>query len=144
MQAGFENMGLSVDDAVRLASVIEREAVVDQEKTLIASVFLNRLAIGMKLEADPTVQYSLGYNEIQETWWTNPLSSADLQIDSGYNTYRYAGLPPGPICNPSVDSLRAVAFPAQTPYYFFRATCDDSGKHNFAETYNEHVGNACP
>lgn len=144
IQAGFAIQGLSVDDAVRLASIVEREAVVDDEKPLIASVFLNRLAIGMKLEADPTVQYAVGYNEIQATWWTNPLSATDLQFDSLYNTYRYGGLPPGPISNPSQESLRAVAFPAQTPYYYFRATCDDSGQHNFSKTYDQHVGHACP
>ncbi len=144
MQDGFARQGLSVDEAVRLASIVEREAVVDQEKPLIASVFLNRLAVGMKLEADPTVQYAVGYNAPKATWWTNPLSAADLQFDSLYNTYRYAGFPPGPISNPSLESLRAVAFPAQTPYYYFRATCDDSGQHNFAETYDAHVGNACP
>ncbi len=144
MQSGFANQGLSLDDAVRLASIVEREAVVDDERPLIASVFLNRLAVGMMLEADPTVQYAVGYNAGQATWWTNPLSAADLQFDSPYNTYRYAGLTPGPICNPSLESLRAVAFPAQTPYYYFRATCDDSGLHNFAETYDVHVGNACP
>ncbi len=127
MQSGFANQRLSVEDAVRLASIVEREAVVDRERPLIASVFLNRLAVGMMLEADPTVQYAAGYNAGQATWWTNPLSAADLQFDSAYNTYRYAGLPPGPICNPGLESLRAVAFPAQTPYYYFRATCDDSG-----------------
>jgi UPF0755 protein len=144
MRTSFSNQGLSVNEAVRLASIVEREAVLDQEKALIASVFLNRLAIGMKLEADPTVQYALGYNEVQETWWTNPLSADDLKFDSPYNTYQYGGLPPGPICNPSSESLRAVAYPAQTPYYYFRATCDESGQHNFAETYDQHLGNACP
>jgi UPF0755 protein len=144
MRAGFANQGLSVDEAVRLAAIVEREAVVDNERTLIASVFLNRLAISMKLEADPTVQYALDFNPTQNTWWTNPLSSADLEFDSPFNTYLYAGLTPGPICNPSLDSLRAVAFPAQTPYYYFRAACDGSGQHNFAETFEEHVGNACP
>ena len=144
IQAGFSNQGLSIDEAVRLASIVEREAVVTTEQPLIASVFLNRMASNMKLDADPTVQYALGYNEIQNTWWTNPLSKADLEFDSPYNTYLYAGLPPGAICNPSPEALRAVAFPAQTPYYYFRAACDGSGLHNFAETYEEHVGNGCP
>jgi UPF0755 protein len=144
LQAGFSNQGLTVDQAVRLASIVEREAMNANEQPLIASVFLNRLAAGMKLDADPTVQYAVGYNEAQNTWWTNPLSGADLAFDSPYNTYIYAGLPPGAICSPSLDALRAVAFPAQTPYYYFRAACDGSGLHNFAETYEEHVGNACP
>lgn len=143
MEAGFANQGLTTNEAVRVASIVEREAVIDNERPLIASVFLNRLTAGMKLEADPTVQYAVGYDEEQGTWWTNPLSQADLEVDSPYNTYHYPGLPPGAICNPSPDALRAVAFPAQTPYFYFRATCDGSGLHNFAETYNQHVENAC-
>jgi UPF0755 protein len=141
---GFTKQGLSINDAVKLASVIERESVIDSEKPLIASVFLNRLAIGMKLESDPTVQYSIGFNQSQATWWTNPLSVSDLSVNSEFNTYLYPGLPPGPICNPSLESLRAVALPAQTPYYYFRATCDDSGRHNFSETYEEHLQYGCP
>jgi len=144
MKDGFTAQGLSINEALRLASIIEREAVIDDERPFIASVFLNRLAIGMKLEADPTVQYAIGYNPSQGTWWTNPLSKTDLETNSPYNTYLYSNLPPGPICNPSVASLRAVAFPAKTPYYYFRATCDSSGEHSFAETYEQHVGNACP
>ncbi|MEN8173429.1 MAG: endolytic transglycosylase MltG [Chloroflexota bacterium] len=144
ISAGIEQQGLTLDQAMTVASIVEREALVEDEMPLIASVFLNRLNADIKLDADPTVQYALGYNEAQGTWWTNPLSFDDLQYDSPYNTYLYAGLPPGPICNPSIDALRAVAFPAQTPYYFFRATCDGSGRHLFAETYDQHVENACP
>jgi UPF0755 protein len=141
---GFQAEGLSIYEAVTLASIVEREAVRDEEKPLIASVYLNRLAIGTKLEADPTVQYALGFNSFQNTWWTNPLNLADLDFDSPYNTYVYAGLPPAPIANPGLDSLQAVAFPAQTTYYFFRARCDGSGYHSFAETFEEHVANGCP
>ena len=144
LRGGFEQQGLSLDEAVILASIIEREAVVDEEMPLIASVFFNRIAAGMKLETDPTVQYAIGYNHAQSQWWTNPLTLQDLQINSPYNTYVYGGLPPGPICSPSTNALRAVAFPAQTPYYYFRATCDGSGRHFFAETFAEHQSNACP
>ncbi len=140
----FNRQGLSLFEAVTLASIIEREAIIAEESPLIASVFLNRLAIGMRLDADPTVQYALGYNSSQGTWWTNPLSLADLQVDSPYNTYRVTELPPGPISNPGPEALRAVAFPAQTPYYYFRAACDKSQRHVFAETFEEHKGNACP
>jgi len=144
INSGIEQQGLTLNQAVTLASIVEREAIVDDEMPLIASVFLNRLNADIKLDADPTVQFAVGYNEAQATWWTNPLSFEDLQFDSPYNTYLYAGLPPGPICNPSIDALRSVAFPAQTPYYFFRAACDGSGRHLFAETFDEHVNNACP
>jgi UPF0755 protein len=143
MITGFERQGLTTYQAVILASVVEREAVRDEEKPFIASVYLNRLRISMKLEADPTVQYAIGFNPLQNTWWTNPLSLSDLQFDSPFNTYVYAGLPPAPIANPDFDSLQAVAFPAETAYYFFRAKCDGSGYHDFAETFEEHLGNGC-
>jgi len=144
LRAAFERQGLSVHQAVTLASIVEREAIMDDEKPIIASVYLNRIKAGMKLEADPTVQYALGYNATQGTWWTNPLSYEDLQYDSPFNTYLNAGLPPAPISNPNLSALNAVAYPAQTPYYFFRARCDGSGRHLFAETYEQHVANACP
>jgi UPF0755 protein len=144
LRLGFERQGLTVYQAVTLASLVEREAVVAEEGPVIASVFLNRLAIGMKLDSDPTVQYALGYNPAQGRWWTNPLSRADLQFDSPYNTYLYSGLPPGPIANPGLGSLQAVAEPARSPYFFFRAACDGSGTHTFAVTYEEHLNNACP
>ncbi|MFU8826403.1 MAG: endolytic transglycosylase MltG [Brevefilum sp.] len=143
IREGFERQGLSVGEAVNLASIVQREAVVADEKPLIASVFLNRLAIGMRLETDPTVQYALGIDENTGSWWKSPLYLGDLAVESPYNTYQNPGLPPGPISNPDLGSLWAVAFPAETPYYFFRAACDGSGRHNFAVTFEEHLGNAC-
>ena len=143
LTGGFQRQGLTVYQAVTLASMVEREAVQDDEQALIASVYLNRFKIGMKLDADPTVQYAIGYNFLQQTWWTNPLSLLDLEINSVYNTYIYEGLPPTPIASPSLGALRAVASPAQTPYLFFRAKCDGSGFHEFTETFDEHLQNAC-
>mgnify|MGYP001150911483 CR=1 FL=1 len=144
IRSGFSRQGLSLYEAVTLASIVEREAINDEEMPMLASVFYNRLAINQRLASDPTVQYALGYNTQQATWWTNPLSLADLEINSPYNTYLYPNLPPGPICNPGLSALRAVAFPAQTPYYYFRAACDGSGNHLFAETYEQHLANECP
>ncbi len=144
LREAFARQDLDVYQAVTLASIVQREAVHSEEAAHIASVFLNRLAIGMKLDSDPTVQYALDYNPAQATWWTNPISAQDLQFDSPYNTYLYPALPPGPICNPSLDSLRAVAFPAETPYYYFRARCDGSGLHDFSVTFEEHLQNGCP
>jgi len=112
--------------------------------TQISSVFLNRLAVDMKLEADPTVQYALGFDSESGTWWTNSISSQDLATDSPYNTYFYAGLPPGPIASPSLNALNAVAFPVISPFFFFQAACDGSGLHVFAVTFEEHLGNNCP
>jgi UPF0755 protein len=136
--------GLTVYQAVTLASIVQREAVVATEMPMIASVFYNRLAIGMKLQSDPTVQYALGFNPAESTWWTDPLSLQDLQVVSAYNTYQVAGLPPGPICNPGLAALQAVAYPATTNYYYFQARCDDSGLHNFAQTFAQHLQNNCP
>ena len=141
---GLTHQGLALYEGVTLASIVEREALRDDEKPMIASVFLNRLAAGMRLDADPTVQYILGNQPGRGGWWPVPLRSADLRLDSPYNTYIYPGLPPGPIANPGLSALRAVAFPAQTPYYYFRAACDGSKKHVFARTYEEHIQNACP
>jgi len=141
---GFGNSGLSLYQGIILASIVQREAVLEEEQPLIASVFLNRLAAGIKLDSDPTVQYALGFQEGRTSWWPNPLSTDDLMVDSPYNTYLYPGLPPGPIANPSLPAIRAVAFPEQSPYYYFRARCDGSGRHAFAVTYTEHLQNACP
>jgi UPF0755 protein len=144
LQQGFSGQGLSVREAVILASIVEREAVVAEEAPLIASVYLNRLRNGMRLAADPTVQYALGFNAAQQTWWTNPLSLDDLKVDSPYNTYVVDGLPPAPISNPGTEALQAIAAPAETPFYFFNSRCDGSGYHQFAETFDQHLAHLCP
>jgi UPF0755 protein len=144
IRQGMRTQGLDLYQGVILASIVQREAIVIEEQPMIASVFYNRLAAGMTLGSDPTIQYALGYDDILKTWWKNPLSSDDLKYDSPYNTYIYKGLPPGPIANPSLSSLQAVAFPAKSPYYYFRATCDGSRRHRFAITLEEHLNNACP
>jgi UPF0755 protein len=144
LRSGFNAQGLDVYQAVTLASMVERESVHDEEMSLIASVFLNRLNIGMTLGSDPTVQYTLGYDTLNGTWWTNPLSLEDLKTDSPYNTYVYTGLPPGPIASPSLEALQAVAFPQASDYYYFQAQCDGSGYHTFAATFEEHLANSCP
>ncbi len=143
MRVNYNNLGLSLFEAVTLASIVQREAVIQEEMPMIASVFLNRLEIGMKLETDPTVQYALGYDLNTKSWWKNPLSLDDLEVHSAYNTYKFSGLPPGPISNPGFNALMAVAYPAQTPYFFFRSACDNSGFHNFAENFEQHKQNAC-
>jgi UPF0755 protein len=144
LKGAFQKNGLTLEQVFTLASMVQREAMVAEEMPQIASVFFNRLAIGMKLDSDPTVQYVLGYDDSWGSWWKSPLSLSDLQVSSQYNTYINQQLPPGPICNPSMEALEAIAFPAQTPYYYFRARCDGSGLHSFAITYEEHQANACP
>lgn len=143
MRAGFSRQGLTLYEAVTLASIVEREARVPGERQLIASVFINRLRAGMKLEADPTVQYAIGLTP-DGSWWKSPLTLSDLQLDSPYNTYQVAGLPPGPIANPGLASLTAVSDPAESDYLYFQAACDGSGRHQFARTFEEHLANSCP
>jgi UPF0755 protein len=142
LNEGFDGQGLTPFEALTLASIVEREAVVASERPLIASVFLNRLALGIPLQADPTVQYAIAPRS--GVWWPSPLSGSDLGVQSPYNTYVFEGLPPGPIANPGMASLESVAAPAQTGYLFFRAACDGSGRHLFAATFEEHAANGCP
>lgn len=125
----------SVRELVTLASIVEKEAQVDAERTLIAGVYENRLQRGIALYADPTVIYALK----RLGRWDGNLRRADLQLDSPYNTYRYPGLPPGPIASPGLASLLAAAAPAQVPYLYFVSKND--GTHAFAETLAEHNRN---
>lgn len=143
MRQAYGFYGLNLREAVTLASIVEREAVVHEERPLIANVFLNRISQEMKLEADPTVQYALGYDAASGKWWKNPLTLDDLAFDSPYNTYVAPGLPPGPIANPGLASLQAVAEPAQTDYIFFVVDCTavTPGSHVFSVTYEEHLAN---
>jgi UPF0755 protein len=120
-------------DIVKLASIVEREARDRNESPTIAGVYTNRLKIGMKLDADPTIQYAIG------EW--RELSLDDLKLDSPYNTYLHSGLPPTPIANPGVAALEGAAKPADVPYFYFVAKNDGTGGHAFAVTLEEHEAN---
>jgi UPF0755 protein len=138
----LEGQDMTLAQAVTLASIVEREAATDEERPVIASVFLNRLRLGIALQADPTVQYALAADPASVEaygWWKLGLTFDDLEIDSPYNTYVHAGLPPGPIANPGFDAIRAVVQPERTNYLFFVARND--GTHVFAETLEEHLNN---
>ncbi len=141
MRQSYGARGLSVFDAVTLASIVQREAVVSEERPLMVGVFLNRLDADMLLQADPTVQYAVGYQPDTAKWWKSPLDRVDLETDSSYNTYRYPGLPPGPIANPGLAALEAVAQPEQTEYLYFVVDCTSevAGKHVFSRTFEEHL-----
>lgn len=143
LTTAFADHGLTVYQAFILASLIEKETVVLDEMPMIASVFYNRLDSAMMLQTDPTVQYALG-KQSDGSWWKVPLSAADLEVSSPFNTYLVYGLPPSPIATPSMDALWAVAFPEETDHYFFRSECDNSGWHTFSVTYAEHLEKACP
>ena len=121
-----------------LASLIEREAVTAAERPIIASVFINRLKKGMKLQSDPTVIFSVTGGNFD---LDRPLVYKDLEIDSPFNTYKYKGLPPKPICNFGLDSLRAALSPATTDYLYFVVNPESPTEHLFAKTYEEHQQN---
>ncbi len=120
-----------------LASIVEREAVVHDERPKIAAVYTNRFKMGKRLEADPTVQYALGFNEREQRHWKRGLTYRDLRINSPYNTYRFGGLPPGPICNPGVASVRAVLEP-EPEFNALYFVADNTGRHAFSRTFHQH------
>jgi UPF0755 protein len=125
-----------------LASIVEREAVVPEERPAIAAVYLNRLANGIPLEADPTVQYAMGYQETSDQWWKTPVFLEEYSsVVSPYNTYLNGGLPPGPIASPGLSSIQAVLAPEDHDYLYFVATPDGTGRHIFAATFDEHTAN---
>lgn len=137
-QAAAQNR--TVFEVVTLASIVQREAIHREEDPQIAGVYLNRLNIGMRLDADPTVQYPLGE---AGNWWQR-ITQADYQgVISPYNTYRNPGLPPGPIANPGLSAINGVLNPTLSAYFFFQADCGGSGYHNFSETYEEHLSKSC-
>jgi len=139
----FQANDLYVYQAVILASIVEKESVVESEMPMIASVFFNRLRSGMRLQTDPTVQYAIG-QQSDGNWWKVPLEAADLEVSSPYNTYKVYGLPPTPIGAPSAQALQAVAYPEESNYFYFQSVCDNSGLHTFSETYAEHLEKICP
>ncbi len=129
--AQAERLGLTQHEVLTLASLIEKEAQVDEERPLISAVYHNRLQRGMRLQCDPTVIYALGED------FDGNIRKRDLQIDSPYNTYRYPGLPPGPIANAGRRSLEAAVNPAAVEYLYFVAT-GSNGTHTFSRTLKEH------
>lgn len=132
----IKKLNLTPTQAYIVASIVEKESNYDPERPTIAGVYLNRLKAGEKLQADPTVVFAVGDFSIQRVLYSH------LETDSPYNTYKYAGLPPGPICMPSIASLNAVIQAENHKYMFFCAKADNSGKHVFAEDYITHLKHA--
>ena len=133
---------LTLHELVTLASIVERETVVPEELPHVAGVLLNRWRAGLRLEADPTVQYALASRPEHVStfgYWKTDLTVTDLEIDSPYNTYIVFGMPPGPIANPGLGALMAVLHPLPTEHYYFAARQD--GTHAFAATLEEHIRN---
>jgi UPF0755 protein len=125
----LRELSMSRNEIIALASIIEKEARLPEERPVISAVYHNRLRIGMPLQADPTVQYALGEHHERILY-------RDLEVDSPYNTYRHTGLPPGPIASPGKASIEAALYPASVPYLYFVA--DSDGHHEFRTTFKEH------
>ncbi len=132
--AAAKRKNLTKYDVLIIASLVERETSDPRERRLVAGVIENRLRARMRLDIDATVQYALGS-------WKPELTKADLDIDSPYNTRKFPGLPPGPICNPSEESIRAAANPLPSKYLFYVSKNDGTGLHWFARTEAEHIAN---
>ena len=135
-KAKAQNLGLSQSEITTLASIVELESLKNDEKPRIAGVYLNRLKKGMLLQADPTVIFAVGDFSIKR------VLKKYLNINSPYNTYKYTGLPPGPIYLPSISSIDAVLNYEHHSYIYFCAKEDFSGYHNFAKSYFQHINNA--
>ncbi|MBI4100562.1 endolytic transglycosylase MltG [Candidatus Microgenomates bacterium] len=131
--------GLTEEQAIVLASIVEREVWDDTDRPIVAGILLNRLKQGMPLQTDATVQYALGYQSEEKTWWKKSLTLDDLKVSSPYNTYLNAGLPPAPISNPGLAAIQAVAYPAKSDYLYYIS--DLNGQTHYAKTLDEHNEN---
>ncbi len=144
MEKAIEESDYSLGEIVTIASIVERETKTDVERPIVAGILLNRLNIGMGLQADATVQYVVGEENCEmkiencSSWWP-VLTLNDLEIDSPYNTYKYTGLPPTPIANPGTSSLKAAVFPEETDYLYY--IHDSEGTIHYAKTLSEHNAN---
>ena len=140
MRQDIKSRGMTLDEVIILASIVEREGNSDTDRPMIAGVLLNRLKKGMPLQADATVQYALNrYDYKNKTWWKKELTADDLAVKSVYNTYLHPGLPPAPISNPGIKSIEAVIYPKESDYLFY--IHDMKGAAHFARTIEEHNAN---
>jgi UPF0755 protein len=135
LRARAQEVGFTIHEVVTLAAIVEKEAQVDKERSIIAGVYVNRLKINMKLDADPAVRYALKKQPL------DPLHVSDLSVDSPYNSYKYGGLPPGPIASPGAASIKAALNPEKNDLWYFVAKADGSGEHYFAKTLAEQDAN---
>lgn len=139
MREEAQKEGLTLNDVIILASIVEREGKTDNDRPVIAGILLNRLENGWPLQADATIQYALGYQPDKKTWWKKDLIEEDTSIDSPYNTYAHTGLPPGPITNSGLASIRAVLYSQRTDNMYYLH--DNKGIVHYAKTLEEHQQN---
>lgn len=141
LRTQIKSQGLTFEEGMVLASIVEREGKTIQDRPVIAGILLNRLREGMPLQTDATLQYILGYQAAEKSWWKKTLYDIDKKLSSPYNTYLHRGLPPGPICNPGLVSITAVANPTETDYYYYLH--DPQGGVHYAQDldgHNENIG----
>ena len=139
MRADAKKSGLTVGEVVILASIVEREGKTNDDRPQIAGILRKRLDADWPLQTDATLQYALGYQAFEKSWWKKSLSAVDKKIRSPFNTYIYPGLPPAPIANPGLSSIRAVIYPQDSPYWYYLH--DREGRVHFATTNEEHEKN---
>lgn len=139
MRQDAKKTGLSFADTIILASLVEREGQTDSDRPIIAGILLNRIELAMPLQVDATLQYALGYQPFEKTWWKKELSDDDKKINSPYNTYLNPGVPSGPIANPGIASIKAAIYPTASDYLYY--IHDKSGQVHYAETLEEHNAN---
>ena len=143
LQLAAREKGLTENQVINLASIVERESRAEKDRPIVAGILLKRWQENWFLQADATVQYAVANVKCQNSnveceWW-EPVRKADLEVDSPYNTYEYRGLPPGPICNPGLASIEAVIYPQETDYWFYLS--DEQGRIHYAKTDEEHEEN---
>lgn len=139
MREDIHQAGFTEEDIITLASIIEREAKLPADMKVVAGILRNRLELGMPLQVDATLQYIKGYDATQQTWWP-PALAADKQLDSPYNTYQNAGLPPGPIANPGKNAIMAAIYPTDSDYLYYISNSEGTQMH-YSRTYEEHQQN---
>jgi UPF0755 protein len=139
MREDAKKTGLSFDEVIVLASIVEREGHTEQDRPMIAGILMNRLKEGWPLQADATLQYALGYQSYEKTWWKKVLYDEDKKVRSPYNTYANVGLPPGPISNPGLESIQAVIYAKPSDYWYYLH--DPAGGIHYGKTLDEHNAN---
>jgi len=139
MQEDAKKNGLTMDQTIILASIVEREGRTAEDRPMIAGILLKRLKADWPLEVDATIQYALGYQSADKTWWKAELTDQDKKIKSPYNTYLNPGLPPRPICNPGLESIQSAIYPKESDYWYYLH--DMTGAVHYAKTIDEHNAN---
>jgi UPF0755 protein len=139
MREDIKKSGLTLDQVITLASIVEREGRTDEDRPVIAGILIKRYKNDWPLQVDATLQFALGYQPSEKTWWKKYLTVDDKKVQSPYNTYTHPGLPPGPIGNPGLASIKAVIYPTETDYWYYLH--DESGGAHYGKTIDEHNAN---